>query len=314
MNLNAIYISRNRLIYFVIICFVLIVSILLYEVGVLSKIFGYSDWDFYSKVLVDGNDSGGGFVSLLNFFHKKFGSIAKYIWYLLHTIVSGVLFSRFLTLIRFYNLISLYFFLLSPFFLLFYVGIYKEAFLLNVLLFCCMYRGILFKGIAILNFGIIRAQLFPFIAVLLTRFHFIIYILLSVIGGVLIIKLNIIDFKFVAGSMGEIKGLQKNDFPIDTLTELSIFSLVKNLFIVLMGFVFIKSLFLKMLYFVSIVYIFYFYISNGLYKLLMAFLFGMLPYSLILSNAGTALRVITFLFIFTVVYDLLVARPISLIK
>ncbi|MEY4458817.1 MAG: hypothetical protein RIT38_22 [Bacteroidota bacterium] len=314
MNLSTIHISRYRLICFFITCLVIMLSILLYEVGILSKIFGYSDWDFYSKVLLEGSESSSGFVSILNFYHSKFGSFAKYVWYFLHILISGVLFSRFMSLMSFYNISSLYFFLLSPFFLLFYVGIYKEAFLFNLLLFTLTYKGFVFRGLAILNFGIVRAQLFPFIAVLLTRFHFFIYLIFTVIGGIVVIKLNIIDFKFIAGSMGEIKGLQKNDFPIDTLSELSVFSLFKNLVIILIGFIFIKSLFLKVIYFFSVVYIFYYYLSNNLYKLLMSFIFGMLPYSLILSNAGTSLRIITFLFVSTVAYDVFVARPLSIHK
>lgn len=312
--LNNIFISRTRLLFSIIIFFFLVISISFYEVGILSKIFGYSDWDFYSKVLETGNDSGIGFVSFLNKFHIYFGSGAKFIWYSLHIIISTFLFSRFLNLVLYYNLKSLFIFLLSPFFLLFYVGIYKEAFLFNLLLFSLTFRGLLFRGFAVINFGIIRSQLFPFIAVLLTKFHFLVYLLLTLIGGILVIKLNLIDFKFIAGSMGEIKGIQKNDFPIDTLTELSAFSLIKNLIIILLGFIFIKSLFLKIMYFFSIIYIFYYYLSNKQYKLLMSFIFGMLPYALILSNAGTSLRIITFLFVSTIAYDIFVARPLNILK
>lgn len=312
--LNKIFISRSRLLFAIgVFCFFTF-AIFLYEVGILSKIFGYSDWDFYSKVLMKGDNGGIGFVALLNKFHIYFGSAAKFIWYAVQLLVSTLLFSRLLNLILYYNLKALYIFLLSPFFLLFYIGIYKESFLFNILLFSLSYKGLLFRVLAVMNFGIIRSQLFPFIAVLLTRFHFLIYLALTFIGGILVIKLNIIDFKFIAGSMGEIKGLQKNDFPIDTLSELSVFSLFKNLLIILLGFIFIKSLFLKVIYFFSMVYIFYYYLSNKLYKLLMSFIFGMLPYSLILSNAGTSLRIITFLFVSTLAYDLFVMRPLSLSK
>lgn len=312
--LNKIFISRSRLLFAIgIFCFFTF-AIFLYEVGILSKIFGYSDWDFYSKVLMKGDNGDAGFVAVLNKFHIYFGSAAKFIWYALQILISTFLFSRFLNLILYYNLKSLYIFFLSPFFLLFYIGIYKEAYLFNLLLFSLTYKGLLFRGFAIINFGFIRAQLFPFIAVLLTRFHFLIYLVLTLIGGILVIKLNIIDFKFIAGSVGEIKGLQKNDFPTDTLSELSVFSLFKNLFIILLGFIFIKSLFLKVIYFFSIVYIFYYYLNNKLYKLLMSFIFGMLPYSLILSNAGTSLRIITFLFVSTLAYDVYVVRPLSLSK
>lgn len=312
--LNKIFISRSRLLFAIgIFCFFTF-AIFLYEVGILSKIFGYSDWDFYSKVLMKGDNGGIGFVALLNKFHIYFGSAAKFIWYALHLIFSTLFFSRFLNLILYYNQRTVYFFLLSPFFLLFYIGIYKEALLFNLLLFCLTYKGLFFRGIAIINFGIIRSQLFPFIGVLLTRFHFLLYLALSFIGGILVIKLNIIDFKFIAGSMGEIKGLQKNDFPIDTLSELSVFSLFKNLVIILLGFIFIKSLFLKVIYFFSVAYIFYYYLNNKLYKLLISFIFGMLPYSLILSNAGTSLRIITFLFVSTLAYDVYVVRPLSLSK
>lgn len=312
--LNKLFISRSRLLFLIgIFCFFTI-AIIFYEVGILSKIFGYSDWDFYSKVLMKGDNGGIGFVAFLNKFNIYFGTAAKFIWYALHILISTILFSRFLNLILYYNLRSLYLFLLSPFFLLFYIGIYKEAFLFNILLFSLTYKGFLFRVFAIINFGVIRSQLVPFISVLLTKFHFLIYLVFTLIGGILVIKLNIIDFKFIAGSMGEIKGLQKNDFPIDTLYELSVFSLFKNLVIILLGFIFIKSLFLKVIYFVSVVYIFYYYLSNKLYKLLMSFIFGMLPYCLILSNAGTSLRIITFLFVSTIAYDVFVARPLNILK
>ena len=56
------------------------------------------------------------------------------------------------------------------------------------------------------------------------------------------------------------------------------------------------------MYFFSITFYLYFYIKNKLYKLFFSFLLGLLPYSLILTNAGTALRIITFLFLATIVF------------
>ncbi len=77
--LNKLFISRSRLLFAIgIFCF-FTTAIFFYEVGILSNIFGYSDWDYYSKVLINGESGSIGFVAILNKFHLYFGSAAKYI-------------------------------------------------------------------------------------------------------------------------------------------------------------------------------------------------------------------------------------------
>ena len=113
---------------------------------------------------------------------------------------------------------------------------------------------------------------------------------------------NVIDYRFINASVSELTTLGKSDLPISILYNFSILSITNNLFIVLFGFIFASKLLIKILYFFTMIYIIYFYLSNNLYKPLLSFFLGLLPYSFILTNSGTALRIITFLFVISITY------------
>lgn len=277
---------------------------MLYEFNILSKLIGYTDWDLYKQVLLNGRNENG-FVGILNSFHNVFSSYSLYVWYFLELTLNALLLSALFNRISIQESRIVYYAFLSPFFILFYAGIYKEAFLLDLVIFALLNKNIIFKIFTILNFGIIRAQLFPFIAFLYTKFNLFFYFVFALISLYIINTYHLIDFNFISGSIQEIQGIDKNDFPIEILTSFSIFLLIKNLAIILFGFIFINSIYLKIMYFLSVTFYIYFYLKHKLYKLFFAFLLGLLPYSLILTNAGTALRILNFLFIITVTFHFL---------
>jgi hypothetical protein len=262
---------------------------------------GYTDWDFYKQVLLYGGNESG-FVGILNSFHNYFSTYSLYLWYFLELFFNSFLLSALLSRIAKQKKYMILVAFLSPFFILFYTGIYKEAFLFDILIFTTLFRNIIFKVFSILNFGIIRVQLIPFIIFLYTRFNLFFYFVFALFFIYFITAFNLIDFNFIRGSIQEIQGMDKSDFPIEISTSLSIITLFKNLIIIIFGYIFITSLPLKIMYFFSITFYLYFYIKNKLYKLFFSFLLGLLPYSLILTNAGTALRIITFLFFATIVF------------
>ena len=294
-------VSRNRLFFFCLTFTVQLFIIILYEFDILSKFMGYSDWDFYKQVLLFGRNENG-FVGILNSFHNVFSNYSLYVWYFIEIFLNSFLLSALLSRIQYQKQYFLLFAFLNPFFILFYTGIYKEAFLLDIVIFAAIYKSLIFKVFSIFNFGIIRAQLFPFIVFLYTKFNLFIYFVFALISLYIINTFHLIDFNFISGSIKEIQGIDKNDFPIEILSKFSIITLIKNLIIILFGYIFINSIPLKIMYFFSVSFYLYFYLKNKLYKLLFSFLLGLLPYSLILTNAGTALRIITFLFIATIVF------------
>lgn len=291
--------------------FVQLFLIILYELDILTKIIGYSDWDFYRTVLLTGRNEPG-FVGILNSFHNIFGTASLYIWYSLELILNSILLSALLKRILEVNKMVLLYFL-SPFFILFYSGIYKEVLLLDIVILFSTYSNFFTKLFSTLTFGIVRSQLIPFIVFLITNFKIYFYLILSIIAIFVVTQMKLIDFKFIGASINEIRGVSKSDFPIEIMTSLSPLILLKNMIIILFGYFFINSIFLKILYFFSVTYFLLFYFKNKLYKLFFSFIIGLLPYSLLLTNAGTALRILTFLFISTIALHFLSNRDKSIL-
>jgi len=223
-----------------------------------------------------------------------------YIWYLLQIIINSILLSKLLVILFDQKRTLVYFILFNPFFIIFYSGIFKEVILLNLVIWSSFSYRYFKKIISILFFATIRIHLAPFIIFIFTKFNFIIYLIFSILGLFLISYFNVIDYSLINGSVSEIKGLNKSDFPILILPTFSIFPLLLNTFIILLGFIFISKLFIKILYLFSIIYIFKIYFQEKLYKQFISFILGLLPYSFILTNGGTALRIITFLFVITI--------------
>jgi hypothetical protein len=273
--------------------------IILYELNFLTLIIGYSDWDLYKKVLLYGYNRDG-FIAILNGLHNIFGSSALYVWYFTQILVNSFLLSKLLSILYYKKRSLVYFILLNPFFIIFYSGIFKEVILLNGVIWATYSYSYVKKFIAISLFGLIRIHLAPFIIFIFTKFNFFIYLIFSILALFSISYLNVIDYSLINGSVSEIKSINKSDFPILILREFSIFPLLLNTLIILFGFLFITKISIKILYLFSILYFFVIFIKEKLFKQFVAFILGLLPYSFILTNAGTALRVITFLFVTTI--------------
>jgi len=156
--------------------------------------------------------------------------------------------------------------------------------------------------ITFIFFGLIRIHLTPFIIFIFSKFNLLFYFFISFFALFFISYFNIIDYSLINGSVSEIRGLNKSDLPILILPSFSIFPLLLNSIIIIFGFIFITKLFLKFLYTLTILFLFIIFIKEKLFKQFIAFILGILPYSFILTNGGTALRVITFLFIIIVTH------------
>ena len=281
--------------------FIQVSFILLYEFGILSKIIGYSDWDLYRRILLNGSGAPG-FIQILNIFHVIFKDYALLFWYIIQLFFNSYFLSKLLTITN--NTKSLkYFTLYNPFFIIFYTGIFKEVILLNIVIWASSNTNLFKKLASIFFYLLIRLHLTPFILFILTRFSFLMYLIFGFIIFYFINYYNVIDYRFINASVSEITTQGKGDLPISILYNFSILSITNNLIIVLFGFIFASKIFIKILYFFTIIYILYFYLTYNLYKSLISFLLGLLPYSFILTNSGTALRIITFLFVISIAYN-----------
>jgi hypothetical protein len=241
-----------------------------------------------------------GFIAILNILHNIFGSASLFIWYTLQLFINSYLLSKLLVILFYKNRGLILFILFNPFFIIFYSGIFKEVILINLVIWSSYGVKYIKKIITILFFGIIRIHLTPFIIFIFTRFKKIVYFLLAIISLLFISYFNVIDYNLINGSVSEIRGLNKSDFPILILPNLSIFPLLINTLIIIFGFLFISKIFIKVLYLFTILYILIIYFKYKFYKQFFAFILGLLPYSFILTNGGTALRIITFLFVVTI--------------
>jgi hypothetical protein len=272
--------------------------IILFETGILNHIIGYSDWDLYRRALLYGNNAPG-FLQILNFFFIIFSSYALIVWYFLQIFVNSY------TLYILYKYLPKkssikYFILYNPFFIIFYSGIFKEVILFNCIVWFAFNKNNFRKLITIFFYFLIRIHLAPFILFIITKFKFYSYIIIGLLFFYLINLYNIIDYTLIYSSITEIKTLGKGDLPINILNSSNIFNIFYNELILIFGFLFAYKLVIKLLYFITIIYLFYFYNKHKLYKAFIAFIIGLFPYSLIVTNSGTALRVINFLFITTI--------------
>ncbi len=237
----------------------------------------------------------------MNYLHNIFGASSLIIWYFFQLFINTYLLSKFLIILYIKKRSLFYFILLNPFFIIFYSGIFKEVILVNLVIWTSFRLSFFKKIVTFIFFGLIRIHLSPFIVFLFTRFNILIYFIFSLSILFFISYYNIIDYELINGSVSEIKGLNKSDFPILILPNFSILPLLLNTIIILFGFLFITKIIIKILYFFTILYVFKIYFQEKLYKHFIAFLLGLLPYSFILTNGGTALRIITFLFVVTII-------------
>jgi hypothetical protein len=278
--------------------FIQFLLILLYEFGILSKIIGYSDWDLYRRILSNGSGAPG-FIQLLNIFHMIFNNFAIFFWYLTQLLFNTYFLSKFLTITKKTKSLK-YFTLYNPFFIIFYSGIFKEVILLNVVIWASLNINFFKKVISFFFYLLIRIHLTPFILLIITRFSFLMYLLFGFIIFYFVNYYNVIDYRFINASVSEINTFGKGDLPISILFNFSIPIIINNILVVLFAFIYASKFLIKILYFFTIFYILYFYITNKLFKSFLIFLLGLLPYSFILTNSGTALRIITFLFVISI--------------
>jgi hypothetical protein len=274
--------------------------IVLFEIGILDKLIGYSDWYLYRKALLEGNEAPG-FLQILNFFHTIFSSFAIIIWYILQLIINTYILKKlFLYLPK--RIYFKYFILYNPFFIIFYSGIFKEVILFNIVVWVALNNNYLNKLLTLFFYTLIRIHLSPFILFLITKFSIILYIFFGLISFYFINYFNIIDYNLILGSVSEIKDQGKGDLPIMILFDSSLLPLFTNTFIIIFGFIFTTNLIIKLLYTFTVLYIIIFYFKHRLFKSMLAFIVGLLPYAFIVTNSGTALRMITFIFAVTVSY------------
>ena len=293
--------------------FILIQSfiIVLFETGILDKLIGYSDWYLYRKALLEGNEAPG-FLQVLNLFHTIFSSFALIVWYIVQLIINNYIIKQlFLYLPR--NSFFKYFILYNPFFIIFYSGIFKEVILFNIVVWLALNNNYLIKLFTLFFYTLIRIHLSPFILILITKFSIILYIFFGLISFYFINYYNIIDYNLILGSVSEIKDQGKGDLPIMILFDSSLVPLFTNTLIILFGFVFATNLIIKLLYTLTVFYIIIFYFKYKLFKSFIAFIVGLLPYSFIVTNSGTALRMITFIFAVTVSYHFILKNKKLLI-
>lgn len=293
--------------------FILIQSfiIVLFETGILDKLIGYSDWYLYRKALLEGNEAPG-FLQVLNLFHSIFSSFALIVWYIVQLIINNYIIKQlFLYLPR--NSFFKYFILYNPFFIIFYSGIFKEVILFNIVVWLALNNNYLIKLFTLFFYTLIRIHLSPFILFLITKFSIILYIIFGLISFYFINYYNIIDYNLILGSVSEIKDQGKGDLPIMILFDSSLLPLFTNTLIILFGFVFANNLIIKLLYTLTVFYIIFFYFKYKLFKSFIAFIVGLIPYAFIVTNSGTALRMITFIFAVTVSYHFILKNKKLLI-